>query len=353
MPKLICRSCESVLDPGTVYCPFCGAEQNIVKETKTERTRRNRHNIPVIKPGAENIVPIVVKKDESKEEKSEEEKVIVPETPDAEDEKSDNSDNSAKIDKTVEGTAEEEKDSPKGKNEEKGPQSGEKENARKNPLSFLKKDELSEEEEKLRYIAYHDEVTGLLNRKAYEERLEAASQSEICVISADANDLKKTNDTMGHKYGDIFLKSVAESLVEVFGEDNCFRTGGDEFFIILEGIKEPVAAEKAALFNKLLQKKASEQEEHINMIVSIGIACGDGLHSKQEIVEEADRKMYENKRQIKGVYNPNHDGYYDDIKTEYEKLKKNYKKENIKSVIFSIGLAIAIMVAAVILIINM
>lgn len=73
---------------------------------------------------------------------------------------------------------------------------------------------------------YLDPVTNCLNRKAFE----SASYSEIAIVDMDS--LKYINDTIGHQEGDKYLKSLSNSLMELFGESNVYRLGGDEFAVV-------------------------------------------------------------------------------------------------------------------------
>ena len=193
--------------------------------------------------------------------------------------------------------------------------------------------------------AHFDAITGLQNRTKYEMDLKLISQSEMCAISIDVNYLKKTNDEYGHKYGDLLLQSVAESMKKVFGEEHCYRTGGDEFACLLEGVREKVMEQKLQAFYKEMAHKEEElpEEEKFPISCAIGVAYGDGLHSIKEILELADQRMYENKREMKaertdnntsaespkqdGEFNPNFDGYYNDVEAAIEEEEKEFSKE--------------------------
>ncbi len=98
-------------------------------------------------------------------------------------------------------------------------------------------------EENMRYMAYHDILTGLPNRVAFNERLELElarverNCKRLAVIIADLNYFKEVNDTYGHFTGDLLLKEVAERLAGgIRKSDTVARVGGDEFMIILAEI---------------------------------------------------------------------------------------------------------------------
>ena len=91
--------------------------------------------------------------------------------------------------------------------------------------------------EKIRYLSFHDEMTGLHNRRYFENKLEDLNDPEkynLSVIIADINNLKIINDNHGHKKGDQYIKSAAGLLKsELRQQDIICRIGGDEFAIIL------------------------------------------------------------------------------------------------------------------------
>lgn len=194
--------------------------------------------------------------------------------------------------------------------------------------------EQSTEEKRIKYLAYHDELTHIGNRQAYKEKLDTMSQKEACIGAIDANNLKKINDSMGHKYGDILLVTIAEGLSTIFGEENVFRVGGDEFAVLLEGERSAAIDSKIEEFRMFLEEEMEHRGNDFEISASVGFAYGDGIKSIRDIVDEADSQMYLAKKDYKekesdieetkkiksempflnGVYDPNADGYYDDVK---------------------------------------
>ncbi|MCR5747365.1 MAG: sensor domain-containing diguanylate cyclase [Lachnospiraceae bacterium] len=99
-------------------------------------------------------------------------------------------------------------------------------------------DEAKKQEEKLIYKSRTDELTGLLNRRAYEEDIyeqnNLPENDHFVFISLDVNGLKVVNDTLGHAAGDELLSGASECMVKSLGpHGNLYRTGGDEFIAIL------------------------------------------------------------------------------------------------------------------------
>jgi diguanylate cyclase (GGDEF)-like protein len=157
---------------------------------------------------------------------------------------------------------------------------------------------------KYEQMAYHDELTGLLNRTAYAEHTthEDYEPEHSIVVMCDLNNLKACNDTLGHDKGDVYIRESAHIIDEVFGKvGKCYRMGGDEFCILVEkcGLEKcrqlvSVMNEKAAAFNKNSKD------------VMIQIACGFEKYDKRidydigDTLRRADRMMYAEKLAMKG-----------------------------------------------------
>ena len=151
-------------------------------------------------------------------------------------------------------------------------------------------------EVQMRY-AYIDRLTGLKNRHAFEDMLqkfEDEPPAELCIIMADINGLKKTNDTIGHKAGDELITGASECLSAAFeGIDMIYRIGGDEFCIFLIG---PI--EKARLcISNLEELSANRHGRYIESIsISTGVASIKDHDNVDSAFAEADKNMYECKQ---------------------------------------------------------
>ncbi len=133
-----------------------------------------------------------------------------------------------------------------------------------------------------------DSLTGLKNRRGYDEALSKASScTGLGVIFCDLNALKYTNDNFGHAAGDAYIKKFAEILRNVFEEagDIC-RISGDEFVVILYDI----ATEKLDEFKERLNSVIKENDR----IASVGYAYGEN-EPAIELVGRAEREMYDDK----------------------------------------------------------
>jgi len=145
---------------------------------------------------------------------------------------------------------------------------------------------------------YLDKMTQVFNRNKFEKDVNTFLnyEKDLWYIIVDINNLKKTNDTMGHKYGDILITSVTDVLKDVF-KDNCYiyRIGGDEFVIM------SFNKEIDDLLKELDDKKTAHNETNE---VKISFAIGHnkyihGISSWDKITQQADMMMYENKREQK------------------------------------------------------
>ena len=154
--------------------------------------------------------------------------------------------------------------------------------------------------ESLAVSATTDSLTGLANRRAFEdrlrERLTAPEPDPFSVLMLDVDGLKRVNDAGGHRTGDAVLRRVAQVLRDSLRkEDLVSRWGGDEFLILMPGIDRVGAVSLARRISGTL---LSPVDALSPISVSIGTAAcpGDG-RSAEELLAAADREMYAEKRQ--------------------------------------------------------
>ena len=150
---------------------------------------------------------------------------------------------------------------------------------------------LAKEKAELAELSYRDSLTGLYNRRFFDESLGKmvaedespvmderrtnTNKQEVGVIVVDADQFKHINDTYGHAAGDEVLKSVSRALDTLNkreATDIVARTGGDEFVILLPGMTEEMAAERAQnLWSIVRQFKVKAGEELVPVTISLGV----------------------------------------------------------------------------------
>lgn len=167
------------------------------------------------------------------------------------------------------------------------------------------------EEEKNRYLAYHDATTGLANRTLFNDRLDQALvQAErharsFAIMFIDLDKFKNINDTYGHDIGDKVLHTVGQRLQAcVRDEDTVSRIGGDEFLCLLMEVEEEasVASIAAAMVEKCAQP-CEIQDLALIVKPSIGISIypRDGT-SAELLIKNADAAMYKAKHGEGGYF---------------------------------------------------
>ena len=170
------------------------------------------------------------------------------------------------------------------------------------------------QQRKMEYLATHDALTGLANRRKFLERLglETAHANrtgrKVGVLYIDLNNFKSMNDTYGHEYGDEVLKLVARRLSATARKtDLATRLGGDEFAMLLTDLK--AARDADVVVAKILASfKQPETIQAIDTRISLSIGRAvlpDETEAPDELLRIADQRMYAHKKQIKGELSDN------------------------------------------------
>jgi len=161
-------------------------------------------------------------------------------------------------------------------------------------------------EGQLQHLADHDALTGLFNRRRFEEELtrslaHAARYAERgAVLMLDLDGFKYVNDTMGHSYGDELVTRIARLLNDALREtDVLARIGGDEFAVVLKQVDEAEAVSVADKLLGVLRERAIalSDDRYARVTGSIGLTTFDGERdlTGEELIVEADIAMYEAK----------------------------------------------------------
>ncbi|MBR0290345.1 MAG: diguanylate cyclase [Selenomonadaceae bacterium] len=160
-------------------------------------------------------------------------------------------------------------------------------------------------------LAHKDSLTGIKNKAAYDEATAfidekiSSGTAEFCIAMVDVNFLKRVNDTYGHERGNIYLLNASKLICSVFGAENVYRIGGDEFVVILEGEKVSLSKYFVKQFNAEMERKNSNAslEAWEKVSAAVGVAIYDSAKDKtvDEVFKRADAQMYENKLAMKAT----------------------------------------------------
>ena len=142
------------------------------------------------------------------------------------------------------------------------------------------------------------------NRHAYleaedriNEQIAEGRAPEFAIVLLDVNDLKKVNDTAGHKAGDQFLRDACRIICDIFKHSPVFRVGGDEFAVVSQG------NDYARIDELMDQMRAHNRNARQNggIVIACGMARYEGDGHVASVFERADQKMYANKNELKAT----------------------------------------------------
>ena len=161
--------------------------------------------------------------------------------------------------------------------------------------------ERNRKEEKIRYLTFHDSLTGLYNRTFYEEeirRLDVERKLPLSIITCDVNGLKFVNDIFGHHIGDRLLVKVAKNLKSATRtEDIVARWGGDEFVVLLPNTSKKEVLRITERINELMM---DQTVEFIPVSLASGFATKESNRENiQQILKKAEERMYRDKSNTK------------------------------------------------------
>lgn len=203
--------------------------------------------------------------------------------------------------------------------------------------------EKKEKQEQIEYLSFHDHLTGLYNRRFFDEelrRLNTPRNLPLSLLIFDVNGLKLTNDAFGHIAGDRLLKKVAQTMEAMSRSDDIIaRIGGDEFVILLPQTKMLEAKELAKRINVALSHEHLEAGQ-------ISISSGWGVKTLaneeiDEVFKAAENKMYQYK--ISERNSTRNEAIQFIMKTLYEKLPREQEhSERVSKISGAIGTAMGL-----------
>ncbi|WP_157572373.1 EAL domain-containing protein [Nevskia soli] len=166
-------------------------------------------------------------------------------------------------------------------------------------------------EEYAQHVAHHDFLTGLPNRMLLQDRMQSAIQrarrerSKVAALMIDLDHFKRVNDSLGHHVGDQILKAIAERILAcVRGTDTVARMGGDEFAVLLGGVRDDADIERVA--KNLVERisapiRVGEHELFVTPSIGISRYPEDG-EDLQLLLMNADSAMYRAKAEGRHAY---------------------------------------------------
>ena len=152
-------------------------------------------------------------------------------------------------------------------------------------------------QDEIKYLSLHDQLTGLYNRRFFEEelkRLDTRRNLPLTIVLGDINGLKLINDSFGHGMGDELIKKSVEAIKNGCREDDIIcRIGGDEFIILLPKTE---VSEAERIVGRIQNIASQKKVGNLSISISFGIDSKiDETDSMKEVIKKADEQMYHHK----------------------------------------------------------
>jgi len=172
--------------------------------------------------------------------------------------------------------------------------------------------ELIEQQKRISHLAYHDPLTGLPNRRHFQEKLQEkldrpdGGQKPLAILLIDVDNFKTVNDRYGHQTGDEVVVNIATLIRDAAGTDGmAVRLGGDEFVICMDDIPDAAHIEDRIrrLQDAFAELKARNRPIMDPLSLSVGISLfPEHGRTIDMLLRHADKAMYQVKREGKGHY---------------------------------------------------
>ena len=162
-------------------------------------------------------------------------------------------------------------------------------------LTYFIANELEKEkiQKRLQYLSFHDTLTGLYNRNKYVIYAETFNKEKnhtgAGIVYLDVNGLKTTNDTRGHKHGDILIMKTADKLKKVFPDDMVFRLSGDEFLVVADHCGKKEFQNKVMGLKRIMRERDQQ-------LASLGYIWQKEPENLEALANAADQEMYADKK---------------------------------------------------------
>ena len=166
-------------------------------------------------------------------------------------------------------------------------------------------------QKKLHNLSYNDELTGLMNERSYidvveeiDRKIDKGEDVKFAVILMDVNNLKATNDAFGHRYGCSLVVRCGHTLPTLLHTSKLFHIGGDEFIAIVMGDDLVNFEETMKKFDEAMLYSLVEYEgQTLIFSVARGYHIRESGQHYKDVLQIADKAMYENKKYLKEKYN--------------------------------------------------
>lgn len=158
---------------------------------------------------------------------------------------------------------------------------------------------MKENNDKLNFLAYYDQLTGLRNRNHIRDVFEQYSKSTdpYCVILGDIDDFKHVNDTFGHTAGDDVLKKVSEIIKKDVGDKGIVcRWGGEEILIIVKGNTEECIDLNMHILNDIRKSTVETGQRRISVTMTFGLCDYSDAMDIEKLISLADKRLYIGKK---------------------------------------------------------
>ena len=155
--------------------------------------------------------------------------------------------------------------------------------------------------ERLPFSTENKYMATVVNSAVLDKKISTGA-AQFCIVMVDVNYLKRVNDNYGHECGNLYLMNACRLVCAVFGEENVYRVGGDEFVVVIEGEKSTLIKYFTAQFKLEMGRKTANESlkpwERIS--AAIGTATFESTDkTAEEVFKRADAQMYENKLAMK------------------------------------------------------
>ncbi|MBQ7500294.1 MAG: GGDEF domain-containing protein [Clostridia bacterium] len=163
--------------------------------------------------------------------------------------------------------------------------------------------ELRRDNRTLEYASSTDHLTGIRNRFALKRNYKHYIGKDVYVLMLDVDGFKGINDRYGHSAGDLLLRAVGIALSGIFGDENCYRYGGDEFLVIKSDLSDGEFKDSVALLSGALDGAHFEGkpiEAHLSGGYTFGKLSGET--DLRMMIDQADRSLLEAKREGKNRF---------------------------------------------------